>query len=255
VHSIWEQQSDSPARLQILPSGYVELIFNTGPAVDELNGKLVGANFNPTENFCFLSGLHTKPLGMHFSRFRVMGMQMHPLAVKGLFGIPCKEVQDWAIPGELILQDLAEIEDQLRMPGSFLSKAQWLESYLLRKIQDTSELQTAFKIRQSLQKAKQAARLNKRVKIEALTGYSRMHTSRLFKDWFGLAPAQTLRLHQFTDAVQCLHLGAASLTEIGLQSGFYDQPHFIRIFHEFADMAPGEYKKQMVPGLVGQLLS
>lgn len=252
---IWEQQADSPANLQILPTGFVELIFNVGPAMDNLHGKLVGESFNPTQHFCFLSGLHTKPLAMSFTRFHVMGAQMHPLAVKAIFGLPCNEVRDWAVLGELILPELAEIEDRLRCQGDFLAKARWLENHLSAKVRETSDLHTAFKMQDSIQVAKHKLRFGERVKIESLTGYSRMHTTRLFNDWFGLPPAQTLRLHQFTNAISLFHTSSERLTDVGLQSGFYDQAHFIHTFHEFADMTPGEYKKRMLPHLVGQLLS
>jgi AraC-like DNA-binding protein len=252
---IWEQRAEFPANLQILPTGFVELIFNVGPAMDNLHGKLVGESFNPTQHFCFLSGLHTKPLTMSFTRFHVMGVQMHPLAVKAIFGLPCNEVRDWAVLGELILPELAEIEDKLRCQGDFLTKARWLENHLLTKIRETGDLHTAFKMQDTIQVAKRRLRLGERVKIESLTGYSRMHTTRLFNDWFGLPPAQTLRLHQFINAVNLFHTSPERLTDIGLQSGFYDQAHFIHTFREFADMTPGEYKKQMLPHLVGQLLS
>lgn len=94
---IWEQESDTPSNWQILPSGFVELIFNLGPAMENVQGKRVGGAFNPTEEFCFLSGIHTQPLYMSFPRFKIMGVQMHPLAVKAVFGLPCKEVRDWAL--------------------------------------------------------------------------------------------------------------------------------------------------------------
>jgi AraC-like DNA-binding protein len=40
------------------------------------------------------------------------------------------------------------------------------------------------------------------------------------------------------------------LIDVGLENGYYDQSHFIRSFHEFADMTPGEYRRQMssIPG-------
>jgi len=254
INMIWEQKADKPARLQILPSGFVELIFIVGPAMEHLQGKRVGPAFNPTNYFCFLSGLHTQSLKMAFSRFHVMGIQLHPLAVKAIFNLPCSEVRDWALPGELLLPGLNEIEDRLRGPGCFMQKALWLENHVLGKIFEPHDLQTAFKITKTLRQAKVRACLGERVQLEDLTGYSRKHTTRLFNDWFGLPPRHTLRLHQFTDAVKLFHAPSTRLTDIALQSGFYDQPHFIRTFREFAGMTPGEYKKRMAPGLVGQLL-
>ena len=131
VHAIWEQRAEEPQGWKILPSGRVELIFNLGPTMQDLQGKRIGGTFNPTEHFCFLSGLHTRPLFMSFPRFHVMGVQMEPVAVKAFFGIPCEEVRDWAVRGEEVLKEVNAIEDRLRSPGPFEAKARWLEAHLL----------------------------------------------------------------------------------------------------------------------------
>jgi AraC-like DNA-binding protein len=127
----------------------------------------------------------------------------------------------------------------------FFTKARWLEDYLLDKIRETSELHLAIKMKETLGKVKRHLWEGKRVDITDYTGYSRMHTYKLFSDWFGTGPSQTLRLHQFVHAVQLMHTQSLSLNQIGLASGFYDQAHFIRVFREFAAMTPGCYKKQM----------
>jgi len=252
VETIWEQKSDSPSNWQILPSGFVELIFNIGPAMSNVSGKLVGGSFNPTENFCFLSGLHTKPLMMSYKKFHVIGVQMHPLAVKALFDLPCSEVRDWAIPGDNIFNDINKLEDNLCNETSFEAKARWLENYLFEKLNETGDLYFAFKISDVIHNAKHELYSGKKIKIEYMTGYSRMHTLRLFNEWCGLPPAQTVRLYQFCDTIKLLHNSHSRITDIGLKSGFYDQSHFIRVFREFAGMTPGEYKKRM-SSLIGQL--
>ena len=123
VHVIWEQRSSGSSAWRILPSGKVELIFNLGPRMDRVEGKRVGGSFDPTAWFCFLSGLHTRPLDMSFHNFHVIGVQMEPIAVKALFGIPCEEVRDWAVHGEELLTEIHMIEDHLRGPGTFHEKA------------------------------------------------------------------------------------------------------------------------------------
>lgn len=248
---IWEQKNDTPSGWQILPSGFVELIFNLGPPMDNLQGKRVGKSFNPTENFCFLSGLHTKPLHMSYRRFHTFGVQLHPLAVKTLFGLPCNEVRDWAIPGDQLLKELNQIEDRLCGNAGFDTKARWLENYLSARISESSELFTGFKIKDVIRQVKKQGYEGKKVKIEDLTGYSRMHTHKLFNDWFGLAPSNSVRLSKFTDALKLFHTSSGTLTNIGLESGFYDQAHFIHVFKEFAGMLPGAYRKKM-SSLVGQ---
>jgi AraC-like DNA-binding protein len=251
ANAIWEQKSDAPSGWQILPSGFVELIFNLGPPMHDLQGKRVGGDFNPTENFCFLSGLHTKPLVMSYARFHVMGVQLYPLAVKALFRLPCNEVRDWALSSGQIFENVAELEETLRSISDFNARARWLENYLQAMISESPELHTAFRIKSTILKAKQLLQTGKRVKIEDLTGYSRMHTHKLFNDWFGLAPSRALRLSQFVHALHLIHNSPLKLTDIGHESGFYDQAHFIRVFREFSSMSPGSYKKHK-SDIIGQ---
>lgn len=249
VQMIWEQQSETPTRWQILPSGKVELIFNIGPKMEDIDGKRIGGDFNPTERFCFLSGLHTKPLYMSFSRFHVMGIQMQPIAVKAFFGIPCIEVRDWAIWGEYILNEINKIEDQLRGKGSFMQKAKCLEKFLFSKVNENSELYIAFKLNDIVNKFSGSTEV---IKIGDLTGYSRTHTHRLFTEWLGLSATHCLRLQQFLRALEQIHYTPEKLTDIAFQNGYYDQAHFIRHFREFANMTPGAYKRQKTD-LIGQL--
>lgn len=250
VHAIWEQRSETPMAWQILPSGRVELIFNLGPALEDVRGKRIDATFNPTERFCFLSGLHTRPLRMSFPRFHVMGVQMQPLAIRALFGVPSVEVRDWAVPGEEILADLAAVEDRLRGPGAFMDKAEWLEAWLRGRLTGSPELRTALSMRRAVDRMLERGRAGERVRPEDWTGYSRMHTHRLFKDWMGLAPGEFLRLERFVRMLRRLHATEDDLTTIAQQSGYYDQAHLNHHFQRFAGMAPGRYRagRTALPG-------
>lgn len=249
---IWEQKTEGIGRWQILPSGYVELIFNLSADLKDLHGKKVGEAFNPMNSFCFLSGLHTKPLYMDIAQMHNMGIQMHPIAVKAVFGVPASELKDFAILGEDIWKEIGSIEDQLRSKVDFLSRAKWLEEFLYKRIVETNELHTAFRIRNIIQNKIQINFRQSKIKIEDMTGYSRMHTHKLFTDWYALAPNQTIRLHKFIRAIQLMHESNLNLTDLGYQSGFYDQAHFIRVFREFSNGTPGYYKKNRT-AMKGQL--
>jgi AraC-like DNA-binding protein len=43
-------------------------------------------------------------------------------------------------------------------------------------------------------------------------------------------------------AVKLMHHNDSKLGEISYLSGFYDQPHFNRVFKFFAEMTPKEYQ-------------
>ena len=153
VHVIWEQRSSGSSAWRILPSGKVELIFNLGPRMDRVEGKRVGGSFDPTAWFCFLSGLHPRPLDMSFHN------------------IPCEEVRDWAVHGEELLTEIHMIEDHLRGPGTFHEKACWLESHLHGLFVRSPDIAQAVQLRSAVAVMVAEGKEGQRVRPEDRLGY------------------------------------------------------------------------------------
>ncbi len=249
---IWVQETSVPGSYTILPSGKVELIFPIFP-VTKLDAVKITDNDNPMNNHsCFLSGLHTRPLKMTFDKFYAFGIQMKPVAVKALFGIPLCEIKNYFVERDVVLNPFSILEDELHSINNFMEWAQWVEKFLLTKINETSEFHTAINLDNAIKKYLTQKQNSSFKTIENLLGYSRTQTFRLFNDWFGISAHSYQRLVQFIQTVETLHDTSVSLKEIGFDNGYYDQPHFIRSFQEFAEMTPGEYRKQMT-SLPGQL--
>jgi len=254
IKKIWGLAIGSFVNYQMLPEASVNLVFNLGASFSGLNGELIQNSFRSTQNFCFLSGLHTKPVHAvaPSSCSYVIAVEMHPLAMSALFGIPCSEVENKAIDGGLLLSDLNKVEDKLRGLGSFIEKAKWLEHYLYSKIIETSELHTAIKMNAAISKMHTNLLNGKKADMQDHTGYSRMHTHRLATQWLGLSPKKYLRLQQFIKALHDLHLTENKSVDIASNNGFFDQTHFNRIFRQFAEMTPKQYREQKTD-FVGQL--
>lgn len=180
-----------------------------------------------------------------------MGVQLHPVALKPIFGIPANKLVNLAIEGNLVLNQFKWIEEQLFDFPDFLSRAEWLESWIYNKIKESPELWMMFNLDCFIKD-----KLNKTGKnqgtFESYIGFSRAHTHRLFKEWFGFSPLKYLRLKKYINSISYLHHTSQSLTSISYESGFYDQAHFIRTFREFTNISPKEYRKNMSQ-LPGQL--
>jgi|GEM_PF-1856218 len=247
VNAIWEQRAVGPRQWTFLPTGCVELIFRLGPALESIEGKSLNDEVNPTRNVAFLSGLHTRPFEVRFTRFHFIGIQMQPIAVNALFGIPCYEVRDWALDGNMLLRDLEEpeIEERLRGEEDFRQKARWLEDFMVNRLGDADDLTFAGKLMEVVDSVIFRRITGEDVSIEDLTGYSRTHTYRLFKKWFGVSPSRCVQLYRYVRALNQIHMenGVGRLTDVAYGQGYYDQSHFIHTFKEFAGMTPGEYRE------------
>jgi AraC-like DNA-binding protein len=66
-----------------------------------------------------------------------------------------------------------------------------------------------------------------------------------FKKHFQITPKEYLKLKQVNYAIQLLqNNNAEKLINVGLDSGFYDQSHFIRVFKKFCGVTPKQFVKE-----------
>jgi AraC-like DNA-binding protein len=243
VERIWEQRSSGAGGWRILPSGWVELIFRLGPPFSLQKARRLRPDAAPTRQFCFLSGLHTRPLDLAFDTLHVFGVRLHPVAVRALFGLPCTELRDSAVDGAIVVPDLARIEDRLRSAPDFQARARWLEGELLVRLSRHDVGGTAERML-SLATVLPVVRPVPGRELLSRLGYSRSHAHRVFTEWFGQSTTATIRLARFVRALHELHRGDGSLADVAYRLGYYDQAHFIHHFKEYAGMTPGEYRRR-----------
>jgi AraC-like DNA-binding protein len=182
---------------------------------------------------------------MTFSKFHAFGIQMKPVAVKALFGLPLCSIRDYFIEGTLVFDTIRIVEEQLRSKNSFAEKAEWFENFLIKKINETADLHIAINLDRSIRKHIIQNKKDSSTTIQDMMGYSRTQSYRLFNEWFGISAHAYQKLLQFTKTVETLHDSKIKLIDAGLENGYYDQAHFIRAFQDFSGMTPGEYRKQM----------
>lgn len=250
---IWEQISSGPQNWKLLPDGHLDLIFRFEEPWVIHSEVYTSRSYNPTAQFCFLSGLQSKPIKVSFKKTHEIGVRLNAVAVKLIFGIPCSELVDWAVDGRDVLGvKMDEIENTLQELPDFYTRARWLEHFICSIIGHHADMGLAMKISGILDKVSTQRINGEPFDICSLTGYSRMHTYRIFKEWFGLSPSQAVSMRQFISALGQMHSDHQSLTQLALTNGYYDQPHFVRAFKQYAGMTPREYLNYRTD-IVGQL--
>jgi transcriptional regulator GlxA family with amidase domain len=77
--------------------------------------------------------------------------------------------------------------------------------------------------------------------LAADIGVSCRHLTRQFQRAVGLSPKEFGRVARFLHALQLLTTrNGQLLTDVALESGYFDQAHFNHEFRELAGMSPGE---------------
>lgn len=250
---IWEQKTDSPKKWKMLPEFNIDLIFNLEKPWTVHSEFYRNKSYNPTDNFCFLSGLHTKPLYVEFPHCHMFGIRLHTIAANLIFGLPCKELKNWSFDGDLFFREQFNyIQDNVCSKPDFPARAVWLEKFIDSLLSHHPDFGMAIKISSLLDEICNKKSEGKRCRIEDFTGNSRMHTLRIFQKWFGVSPGEALAFRRFENALNQIHASSDNLTQIGLDCGFYDQSHFIRVFKHFGEMSPKQYERNRTE-LIGQL--
>ncbi len=75
------------------------------------------------------------------------------------------------------------------------------------------------------------------------TGYTTRYLDKCFRTETGLSPKQLAKIVRFQMAVSALNdpMGR-TLTEIAIDTGFYDQSHLVHEFKRYADLTPKQYQ-------------
>ena len=75
--------------------------------------------------------------------------------------------------------------------------------------------------------------------------YSERHLNRIFGQCCGMNVKSFLKLVRMNKAIKLLQNPQNNMTMVALQSGFYDQPHFIHEFKSICNITPQEYLDNM----------
>ena len=157
--------------------------------------------------------------------------------------MPMHELTDYVVDGELVMSnDILVMREKLLMLPLPIEKFLYVEKFLMKKFSKKMQVNpfSDFAVKQILETPQNLTI----EKIATKTGYSQKHFIKIFKEHVGLTPKAFLKVIRFQKAIAEIEMKKSfRWASVALESGYYDQAHFINDFKLFSGYTPSEYLK------------
>ena len=229
---------------RFLPDGNTEIVFdlteNTQYIYDNETLKEIQAC-----RHIWASGVRTQPITIPSGT----GSKMLIVAFrKGkaypFYPLPMSEITDVVVGADLIFgKDVLDLREQLLAAASIDGMFLLLEKFLLRQSGGALPSESASRcVEYALSYIMNRPNGLCLQSLSDQIGYSQKHFISLFKQQVGVSPKQYLKIMRFQQAIRGIENNEfIHWTKIALESGFYDQAHFINEFKFFSGLTPNEY--------------
>lgn len=124
-----------------------------------------------------------------------------------------------------------------------------IKTFLLFYRKNYETQQEAYSLKSYLRKEIMASAGNLKLnELQEKTGYSLRYLNKVITEEFGMGPKELLRIIRFQNAIDELTktVNRPDMTRAALDTGYYDQSHFIKDFKEFTSHTPSKYLNSLV---------
>lgn len=237
IKEFWivENADTIPEQQKIIPDGYGEIVLHYGDAYRikthdewEVQDKMLLSG--QCRQFFYLENTGASAM---------LGIKLMPVAAYALFHcemsqlldhvVPLNTMTDTLPPTELLSKNL---DPQLRIEIA----VKWIEGFLqgtrYHEVARIAAITDQIIAQKGLSDIESLAQQN---------GLTRRHLEREFKKIIGLSPKYLSRVIQFSYIFEAMRARDNSWVDIALNSGYFDQSHFIRNFKAFTGESPSQY--------------
>ena len=237
IKAIW-QMSGVPAyeKETILPKGKAELIFSFSDDVLFSRNDQSKSFLTPR---CFVNGLNDHPISLIAPKHQFFfGVVLKPIAFKALLGVPAGEFLNSIVDLTLINTGFNFLWEKLAQAITFDERVEIILNWAVMQSGINHDREHAFS--EFLNSSIEAGSVSN---LSSHFCYSSRQLNRKSYSLFGFSTESLIRYKRYVNSINNLHNSKDALTSIGLDSGYFDQAHFIREFKEFTNFTPGEYRK------------
>jgi len=178
--------------------------------------------------------------------FSVIAASFKPGGGFPFFGRPADELKNLTVPLDALVGAAArDLCDRVLHARSALARFMVLEHFLLTRLEEHTGRSAA--VRYALRAFHASSRLPRIASIVDDIGWSTTRFIATFRHEVGLAPKVYCRVARFRRVVASLDGNEdVDWADVALSCGYFDQPHFVHDFKEFAGVTPSKYLNERV---------
>ena len=224
----------------VVPDGCPELIFNLGDPIHRVRGDDHDVHLRPQLAGQLTALVTLRPQG----RLALVGVRLHPWAMKAFLGVGAREMRDLIVPVESALGRQLTIELQdIDSTGTVRDVSNAIVRTLTRYVATRSVPDaSAIMVHRAMHHVAPGGPEATVRSLARELGRSERHVQRVFEESVGLSPKMFLRLARIQRALRMAERSPhTSWSDIAGKCAFYDQSHLIREMQRFAGGSPTQF--------------
>lgn len=247
INSYWCLSSTVAVDLcdRTLPDGCQEIVFNINCQVKRSdNGKDFFTN-PPVE----LIGQMTRAYEIKTQGKQIyFGVKFYPHSFAVFTNQSIQDLCDQSIDLRLLFcPAFVELYEAILAKPEFEFFVSAMEAYLNRRLLDHRTKSSAYQMMDyAVKKMFMSSQENSLQGLHTELGISKRHLLNMFKHYTGLSPKQLARMIRFQSCLKGLQ-SSLPLSQIAVESGYYDQAHLHHDFKDLAGVTPTAWQKTPAP--------
>jgi AraC-like DNA-binding protein len=237
---------------RFLPDGNTEFII-------ELTGNVNYIYDNETLTklqacrYAWVSGVRTQPITIPSGRnSRMLIVTFKQGKAHPFYDFPMTELADAVVDADLVFgRKIHALREQLLHSSSIKQMFLLTEKFLSGQAGDALHATTPSQcVEYAVSNIMNQPTILGFQQLSMQIGYSQKHFIDLFKKQVGVPPKQYLKIMRFQKAIREIEKKqAVHWSSVAVESGFYDQAHFINDFKEFSGFTPNQYMQRKTEAL------
>ena len=252
IDSLFYYEGLSPAHAldRFLPDGNTEIIFDLTENTQHIYDNETLAAIQACCH-AWVSGVRTRPITIPSGKgSRMLVVAFRKGKAYPFYPLPINEITDTVVRAELIFGNrILDLREQLLAVRSIDEMFPLVEKFLFHQTGDSLFMDSSANcIEYAVSKILHGPNLLSLQQLSDQIGYSQKHFIDLFRKKVGVPPKQYLKIMRFQKTIREIeNQRTLHWSDLALESGYYDQAHFINDFKTFSGFTPGEYLKRKSP--------